>query len=92
MTPLAAAARTPVSTDGMYSRGIDAAGDLVDERDAVLHLQFLFLGLRLGDGTDGDHRIAELTAATGLLLEQASNIGGGSLDRLAVGDPGACRR
>ena len=59
----------------MYSEGIDAALDLVDEVEALL-----------GSRLDVDHDVAELAAATGLADEAADDLLGALADRLAVGD------
>ena len=65
----------PVSIGLMYSRGIDAADDLVDELVAGALLERL----------EPDDRVAVLALAAGLADEAAVALGRAA-DRLAVGD------
>ena len=61
-----------------------AAGDPLHEDHAVLHDEFLALGLLGGDRGDADHHVAELAAAAGLLDEASAHLRGRGGDRLAV--------
>ena len=68
----------PWSTAGMNSRGMRAAGDLVDELVAAA-------GAR---GLEVDDDVGELARATGLLDVAVDDLLGRRRDRLAVGDLG----
>ena len=61
ITPLPSCSLMPLSTAGMYSRGIDAADDLVDELVALALLERL----------EADPDVAVLAAAAGLAHELA---------------------
>ena len=74
-TPASSDCWMPASTDGMYSFGHAAAGDLVDELVAAAG----------AGGLEVDRDLGELALAAGLLLVGVGVLGHRLGDRLAVG-------